>query len=394
MSEQPPEQATDQATRAMPPPQRRVAGRYRLLELCGRGGTAEVWRALDEALGRVVAVKLVTVPTDEGAQRAGEEARLLARLSHPSLVPVYDAGTDENDRPWVVMELVQGETLGDTIRRGALDPLRTARVGRAVAEALAYVHAQGLVHRDVKPGNVLVGDDGRVRLTDFGIARLVDAAKVTATGMTVGTASYLSPEQVLGQRVTPAADVYALGLVLLECLTGRREYAGSTVEVALARLNRPPAVPADLPYGWPGVLSTMTAREPELRPTAEQVAQQLARIEAGGDVTTVIAAPAPPAADRTQVLQQTRVTPAAAPPPRVERPVRPARPAPSPAPGGSGWRWAFALVAVIALLAAGLGLGGVFQDRGRELPAISGEVPPQLREDLRQLQEAVEQVQE
>ncbi|MDP9436217.1 MAG: serine/threonine protein kinase, partial [Actinomycetota bacterium] len=302
MSEQPP----DQATAALPTPQQRtVAGRYRLLELCGRGGTAEVWRALDEALGRVVAVKLVTVPTDEGAQRAGEEARLLARLSHPSLVPVYDAGTDADDRPWVVMELVQGETLGDTVRRGPLHPGRAATVGAAVAEALAYVHAQGLVHRDVKPGNVLVGDDGRVRLTDFGIARLVDAAKVTATGMTVGTASYLSPEQVLGERVTAAADVYALGLVLLECLTGRREYAGAAVEVALARLSRPPAVPPDLPSGWPGLLAAMTAREPAVRPSAAEVAQELRRIAAGGQGTTALQTV--PAAERTQVLQQTRV---------------------------------------------------------------------------------------
>ena len=230
-------------------PDVRVGGRYRLEQLVGRGGSAEVWAAEDEALGRRVALKLVTATGGEDAGRVGDEARLLARLSHPGLVPVYDAGTDEAGRPWVVMELVLGETLADAVARGPLSPERTAEVGRVLAEALAHVHGEGLVHRDVKPANVLLGRDGRVRLTDFGIARLVDAARVTSTGMMVGTASYLAPEQVAGEPVGPPADVYALGLVLLECLTGQREYAGSTVEVALARLQRPPQVPPALPDG-------------------------------------------------------------------------------------------------------------------------------------------------
>jgi serine/threonine protein kinase len=386
-------------TAALPQPDARtIAGRYRLLDLVGRGGTAEVWRASDDALGRTVALKLVTVPTDEGAQRAGEEARLLARLSHPGLVPVYDAGTDD-DRPWVVMELVEGETLGDTIRRGPLDLAHTAEVGQAVASALAYVHAQGLVHRDVKPGNVLMGRDGRVRLTDFGIARLVDAAKVTATGLTVGTASYLAPEQVLGERVTPMADVYALGLVLLECLTGRREYAGSTVEAAIARLNRQPEVPATLPADWAALLHAMTARSPDDRPTATEAAGRLAAIVAGTDATTVLA---PPPADRTSVLPQTRVAPAPVrtsgppTPPPVAYPRTTPRPAPRsvvPArPPRNDWRWAIALVVVVALLAAGAALAGLFtRDAGSALPAIKADVPSAVREPLQRLQQEVEQ---
>jgi serine/threonine protein kinase len=384
---------TDQPTTAMPAERPRVVGgRYRLLDLCGRGGTAEVWRAQDESLDRVVALKLVTVPTDEGAQRAGEEARLLARLNHPSLVPVYDAGTDADDHPWVVMELVEGETLGDTIRRGPIEPRRTAEVGQAVAAALAYVHAQNLVHRDVKPGNVLIGHDGRVRLTDFGIARLVDAAKVTATGLTVGTASYLAPEQVLGERVGPQADVYALGLVLLECLTGRREYAGSTVEVALARLNRSPEVSEALPSGWPQLLRAMTDNDPQARPVASEVAEELARIAAGGAATTLLAGPPP--ADRTQVLDATRLA-ATAPPPAVARTVaaQPARPVPVPPRSNDGAKWAVALVAIVALLAGGFLLNNLRGgDEGSPPPAISENLPPQLRTDLKNLQDEIESV--
>jgi serine/threonine protein kinase len=369
--------------------ERVVADRYLLTSLLGRGGTAEVYKAEDQALGRSVALKLVTVHTDEGSARAGDEARLLARLSHPSLVPVYDAGTDEQGRPWVVMELVEGETLSDTIRRGQLPSDRTARIGASVAQALAYVHAQGLVHRDVKPGNVLIGRDGRVRLTDFGIARLVDSARVTSTGMMVGTASFLAPEQVAGEPVGPPADVYALGLVLLECLTGQREYAGSTVEVALARLQRAPRVPDSLPAGWPGLLRAMTAREPADRPSPGQAASELSAIASGGEATTVlpgrqpVAAPLPPSPQRTQVLSQT----AAVPRPTVApRPVAPQRP-----------RTDWSAVVLVLLLVAVLAAGAVYlltqqQQQGptEPLPAIELDLPEQLRNDLTELHREVE----
>ncbi len=360
--------------------QRVVADRYRLTALLGRGGTAEVWRADDDALGRAVALKLVTVQTDESSARAGEEARLLARLSHPSIVPVYDAGTDEQGRPWVVMELVEGETLSDTIGRGPIPSGRTASIGTSVAQALSYVHDQGLVHRDVKPGNVLIGDDGRVRLTDFGIARLVDAARVTSTGMMVGTASYLAPEQVAGEPVGPPADVYALGLVLLECLTGEREYAGSTVEVALARLHRQPEVPSTLPDGWPGLLRAMTAREPENRPTPAQVAEELGAVAAGGQATTVLPSRPAPVADRTQVLSQTRVAPVAAAPVAV---------APAAA-RRSPWPLALLLLALVALAVAGILY--VQQDRGTTgpLPAVDPGIEEPLRSDLEKLQDEVD----
>lgn len=369
-------------------PGARVGGRYRLEELVGRGGSAEVWAAEDEALGRHVAVKLVTASGGEDASRVGSEARLLARLNAPGLVPVYDAGTDEIGRPWVVMELVVGETLADAVARGPLDSDRTASIGRVLAEALAYVHGEGLVHRDVKPANVLLGRDDRVRLTDFGIARLVDAAKVTATGLTVGTASYLSPEQVTGAHVGPLSDVYSLGLVLLECLTGRREYPGNAVEVALARLNRQPVVPPTLPAGWPGLLESMTAREPGPRPTAYEAARELAAISAGGSAVTVVTPPLP--ADRTQVLDRTEilrqtaaVPPAAAPQQVVPQPV-------VPAPRNSGWPWALLLVALIAAaVVAFLVYDRAANDPGPTPAGVSPSLPQQLREDLQQLQNEV-----
>ena len=378
----------NEPTQAMPSGQGEpvvISDRYRLVSLLGRGGTAEVWRAEDDALGRSVALKLVTVPTDEGAARAGDEARLLARLSHPGLVPVYDAGLDERGRPWVVMELVEGQTLADTIKAGPVDPVRCAEIGRSVAAALAYVHTQGLLHRDVKPGNVLMGADGSVRLTDFGIARLVDAARVTSTGMMVGTASYLAPEQVAGEPVGPPADIYALGLVLLECLTGQREYAGSTVEVALARLQRQPQVPRTLPAGWPGLLIAMTARDPALRPTPAAAAQELAAIAVGGQATTVLAAPVSrpisepaPGWDRTSVLPRVTAGPSTTAAPR---PVAARRS-----------RLPYALSALALLVAVVGGLLFVQSQGGSsgQLPTISPSVPAQLREDLQRLRDEVE----
>jgi serine/threonine protein kinase len=378
---------TDQPTAAMPAgggPERLIGDRYRLAGLLGRGGSAEVWRATDEALDRQVALKLVTASGGEDANRVGDEARLLARLSHPGLVPVYDAGTDETGRPWVVMELVDGETLADTIRRGPLPSERVADIGARLAEALHYVHDQGLIHRDVKPANVLLGRDGRVRLTDFGIARLVDAAKVTATGLTVGTASYLSPEQVSAEPVGTAADVYSLGLVLLECLTGKREYPGSAVEVALARLSRSPDVPTTLPAGWHGLLTAMTDRDPARRPTCAEAAQDLHAIARGGEATTVLAAPTP-VADRTPALDRTRAIPVP--------PVAPRQPAAAVpvARSRNNWPVALALVAVIALLV----VAGLLYSRSQTSTAVPDkvqvqqDVPDQVRRDVQRLQDLV-----
>jgi serine/threonine protein kinase len=360
----------DEPTRAMPAAAV-VGGRYRLDRLVGRGGTAEVWQATDTQLDRQVALKLVTAAHDESAARAADEARTLAQLSHPALVQVYDAGTDTSGRPWVVMEFVEGQTLSEAIRSKPLPVQRIAAIGGAVAEALAHVHARNMVHRDVKPANVLLGTDGTVKLTDFGIARLVDAAKVTSTGLMVGTASYLSPEQVAGEPVGPPTDVYALGLLLLESLTGTREYDGPAVEAAMARLSRSPVVPASVPAGWSELLRAMTARDAANRPTADAVATALRSLAAGETVTTVLAPP--PETQRTTALPRTSAVPA---------------PAAAP-PSRKGWWVALGLAAVVALAAGGYALTQQEKTTPDPVPAVSTDLPDKLHDDL---QELVDQV--
>ena len=357
----------DDATRAIPS-RATIGGRYRLDVLVGRGGTAEVWAATDTSLDRTVALKLVTVAHDESAARAADEARTLAQLSHPNLVQVFDAGTDGAGRPWVVMEYVEGDTLGDAMRKGPLPVARVAEVGTAVADALAYVHSTGLVHRDVKPGNILLG---RVpKLTDFGIARLVDAAKVTSTGLMVGTAAYLAPEQVSGRPVGPEADVYALGLVLLEVLTGKREYDGPPVEAAMARLHRAPEIPTTLPPGWAGLLTAMTAVEPTQRPTAAQVATALRDVQAGTTATTVLpATTAAPVVERTTVMPRT----AAAPVPVVVPRSR------------TGLWVALALAAVLAVAGVGIVVSQSGAQKARNIPAVDDSTPDTVKQPVKNL---------
>ncbi|MDT7785552.1 MAG: eukaryotic-like serine/threonine-protein kinase, partial [Pseudonocardiales bacterium] len=337
----------------------KLGDRYVLLDQLGAGAMGVVWRARDELLHRDVAVKQMLLndvqPAEahEAVQRAMREGRIAARLQHPNAIAVYDVVLD-NGKPCLVMEFLPSKNLSAILdERGPMPPKEAARIGSLAASALAAAHTAGIVHRDIKPANVLMGRDGRVRLTDFGIARLVDAARVTSTGMMVGTASYLAPEQVAGEPVGPAADVYALGLVLLECLTGQREYAGSTVEVALARLHRPPQVPAALPSGWPALLQAMTAREPGARPTPEQAAAALDVIARGGQATTVVAAPAP---ERTTVLPPTRV---------AQAPVETAAPPPARAAVPPRRRSSAPLVVVLLVLVAAIA-GGAYLLNTRE----------------------------
>ncbi len=252
-----------------------LGDRYRVGDVIGQGATADVHCAYDTVLDRSVAIKVLRDHTAHDARRFADEARLLAALDHPHIVRLLDAGVAD-ERPWIALELVEGSTLRDLMSAGPLDADTAARVGRGVASALAHAHDSGVVHRDVKPGNILIGADGTAKLTDFGIARLDDEASgLTMTGFTLGTAAYLAPEQVRGEQVTGAGDVYALGLVLLEGLTGQRAYNGPPTEAALARLTRAPLVPTSLPPGWPSLLSMMTAAVADERPSADDVAKRL-----------------------------------------------------------------------------------------------------------------------
>ena len=242
----------------MPQPGDVLAGRFRLDELIGRGGMATVFRAWDTLLGRPVAVKLlrpeITADPDL-ALRFRREAHAAAVLHHPNVVGYLGAGT-EGDTPFLVMELVDGDDLATRIRQEApLPPTVAVSIARDVANGLAIAHARGIVHRDVKPGNILVDVDGRARITDFGVARIAAEAEATIPGTTLGSVHYFSPEQAQGLATSPRSDVYSLGLVLFEMLTGTRPFGGETpAAIALARVGAPapspravnPALPADI----------------------------------------------------------------------------------------------------------------------------------------------------
>jgi serine/threonine protein kinase len=299
-------------------------GRYRLGRLLGRGGYARVHEAVDTTLERTVAVKIIDGDgaDPEDVARVRSEIRLLASLSHPSLVTLYDARLTGSPA-YLVMELISGPTLSDRIARGPLPGPEAARVGREIAEAFAVIHARGIVHRDVKPSNILIrpgahaGDTPRATLADFGIAALVGATRVTRADTVIGTAAYLSPEQAKGAPAAPASDVYALGLVLLEALTGSRPFGSRTPHEALAaRLVSAPEIPAHIPPSWREVLQRMTALEPSERPDATGVIVALRTLAAvsvpavSGDAPTAVLprATAPTRAfdadDRTRVVPQ------------------------------------------------------------------------------------------
>jgi hypothetical protein len=365
---------------------RTVAGRYRLLDRLGSGGMGTVWRAEDTVLGRDVAVKEVTFPrgvSDEEREvlreRTRREARAAARLDHPSAVTVYDV-TEEDGTPFLVMELVDARTLAEVVRTdGPLSPKRTAEIGLAVLGALEAAHEQGIVHRDVKPGNVLLGEDGRVVLTDFGIATFTGDSSITSTGLLLGSPSYIAPERARGEQPGPPSDLWSLGATLFTAVEGRAPYDRGeplpTLTAVVAGEHEPYVAAGPLAPVLEGLLEC----DPALRLDAAQVRAELDGVLAADTTTSATPAPQPAAegaarrSERTAALsvgdvreevlhehQPPAAPPASHPPARVlaDSPLR------SPTP--------LALTALVVLLAGiAVLLSVILKDGGKTPPRVA-----------------------
>lgn len=261
-----------------------LAARYRLDGRIAAGGAGEVWRASDTALTRPVAVKLLRAEHAqhrEALARFRAEARHAGSLSHPGIARVYDYGEEDPPYPpYLVMELVDGPSLAHVLARGALGAARVMHVVAQTAAGLAAAHEAGLVHRDIKPANLLITRTGQVKITDFGIAHAADSAPLTRTGTVVGTPAYLAPERVAGASGTSAADLYALGIVAYECLTGERPFGGDPLAAVAAHRQRPlPRLPDDAPAQVRELITALTQKDPGERPSsAGEVARQAASL--------------------------------------------------------------------------------------------------------------------
>jgi eukaryotic-like serine/threonine-protein kinase len=333
-----------------------LSGRYELGSRLGKGGMASVFRGTDRLLGRTVAVKVLAPQFAEDrkfVERFRREAQAAAGLNHPNVVSVFDTGSADGVH-YIVMEFVEGRTLADIIHEeGALPPRRAAEIAVAVCRALSSAHEKGMVHRDVKPGNVLITPDGGVKVADFGIARVAVGEPLTVTGSVMGTASYLSPEQAKGEKVDARSDIYSLGCVLYEMLTGRTPFeADSPVSIAYKHVEEQPTAPSTVNPAVPRELGAVVmkalAKDPADRQHgAEDMAGDLRQAAAttDGEATEVISSE-----DRTAVLPVS--------------PGGPASTAPLPAPViREEWRrfWPFAAAAAgLAILgiALALTLGG------------------------------------
>ena len=256
-------------------------GRFKVTGEIGRGAMGIVYRAHDSALGRTVAIKTVAL-TGSGADRDANEARFLQEaraagsLSHPAIVTIYDIGR-EGDTAFIAMELVEGRDLRELIAQGRMAPSKAVAIAASVAEGLAYAHDHGIVHRDIKPGNIMVLDDGRVKIMDFGIARLHEPSVKTQTGVLLGSPQYMSPEQIVGQEVDRRGDVFSLGLVLYEMLTGVRPFQGEDIPDLMFKVaNMPATPPSHLAPELPAIVDFIAARA--LKKKAEERYQSAAEM--------------------------------------------------------------------------------------------------------------------
>lgn len=285
---------------------RLLAGRYRLGEVLGRGGMGTVWRAVDETLGRTVAVKELRFPSaiddDEKRRlitRTLREAKAIARIRNNGAVTVYDV-VDEDDRPWIVMELIEGKSLAEVVREdGVLTPKRAAEVGLAILDVLRLAHREGILHRDVKPSNVLISEDGRVVLTDFGIAQVEGDPSVTSTGMLVGAPSYISPERARGHKPGPPADLWSLGGLLYASVEGCPPYDKGSAIATLTAVMTEPLDPPKNAGPLEEVIYGLLARDPEQRLDDAGARALLNDVIHAADKPAPVV---PPPADSTQVM--------------------------------------------------------------------------------------------
>ncbi len=379
-----------------------IGGRYRLGKVLGHGGMGEVYVAHDIRLDREVALKLLRADLadqDHMRERVLAEARLAARLTHPHVVGVLDTG-EQDGRPFVVMERLSGRTLRDELRAGPMSPERVRDVGLQVLRALAAAHELGIVHRDVKPGNVLDAGVGTWKVADFGIAKWVHADEtLTGTGELLGSPSYLAPERIAGQQAGPPSDLYAVGVLLYEALCGRRPFEGDdpwslASAIREGRFEPPASVLPEADPGICAVIERAMRRDPGERfASAEEMATALLGAE-GTATATVPAGPTPkdhdrPDPDATQTvpaprLEQTARLPYEPPAPRPSWPRRPSKTAVVVA----GAILAVVLVAVLAFVAF-TGPGAGTPDAGTVTPGTST-LPTPLEDALRQLEESVQ----
>ncbi|MFI6758277.1 protein kinase [Micromonospora sp. NPDC050417] len=323
-----------------------LGNRYRLDERIAGGGMGDVWRGTDEVLGRTVAVKiLLPALLDEPgfAERFRGEARTMATINHPGVVDVYDYGSDQQIA-FLVMEYVEGDALSTTLGRvGRLTPARTMALMAQAADALHAAHEKGIVHRDVKPGNLLVRPNGTLVLTDFGIARSAMVGQLTAAGSVLGTASYISPEQATGGTASPASDVYALGVVAYQCLSGRRPFEGENpLDIAMQHVrDAPRPLPADIPPAVRAIVERSMAKDPAARwPTAATLAAVARQAATPAQPMRPPAHPAPAQPNRAvgHPVPPNPVQPgrSAGHPGSVPPSIQPASPAAGPTSGAPG----------------------------------------------------------
>jgi serine/threonine-protein kinase len=352
-----------------------LSGRYEIGDRLGSGGMSNVYRATDRILERTVAVKILAEHLSDDERfvaRFRREALAVAKLVHPNIVQVYDTGIDEG-RHYIVMEYVEGRSGAQILQRqGPLDYEIATEIGVQACAGLDYAHRRGIIHRDVKPGNLMIvggpvgGGEMTVKLTDFGIARAIEQTRITQVGSVVGTAAYLSPEQVRGEEATPATDVYALGVVIYQFLTGRLPYEGSTLaELAVRQQNERPLPPSTYNGEVPETLGAAVLRalegDPALRyASASELAGGLQMGLQGEDVTLLLAEGATPTRvlageaatrplDRTE---RTELRPPAAPaaPPQPAPSARPPAPIAAPRRRGALARFGRFVMATVALV--------------------------------------------